>query len=89
MKNAKLYISVSADDITDVRVWIVDAKTGEQKELQPGVDYTLDFVQSRKERCQVCERSYPASEIVHRGSEQLCLSCDLDKYPIREEDIPF
>ena len=89
MTDAKLHISVSADDITDVRVWLVDAKTGEQKALQPGVNYTLEFVQHRTERCQVCERTYPASEIVRRGAEQLCLSCDLDKYPIRDDDIPF
>ena len=47
------------------------------------------FEQKRTERCQVCDKTYPPSEIVKRGQEQLCLSCDLDKYPLRDEDIPF
>ena len=45
--------------------------------------------QKRTERCKACDRTYPASEIVKRDSEQLCQQCDLDKYPIRPEDIPF
>ncbi len=89
MTDAKLHISVSADDIADVRVWLVDAKTGEHKELQPGVNYTLELVQKRTERCRVCDRTYPESEIVTRDGEQLCQQCDMDKYPIRDEDIPF
>lgn len=89
MKQAKLHISVSADDSTDVRVWLVDAKTGKQQELQPGVNYTLEFVQRRTERCGVCDRTYPASEIVQRAGEQLCQQCDWDRYPIRDDDIPF
>ena len=89
MTDAKLHISVSADDIADVRVWLVDGKTGQQQELQPGVNYTLEFVQKRTERCKVCDRTYPESEIVTRAGEQLCQQCDRDKYPIRPEDIPF
>ena len=45
--------------------------------------------QKRAERCQVCDRTYPASEIVTRDGEQLCQQCDKDKYPIRDEDIPY
>ena len=45
--------------------------------------------QERTERCQVCDRTYPPDEIVKREGEQLCLTCDLDKYPIRDEDIPY
>ena len=89
MKNAKLHISVSVDDIADVRVWLVDAKTGTQQELQPGVNYTVEFVEKRTERCALCGRTYPAREIVRRGSEKWCLSCELDKYPLLDEDIPF
>ena len=73
MKDAKLLISVSSDDITDVRVFLVDAKTGKQQELQPGVNYTVEFVQKRTERCKVCDRTYPASEIVARDGESLCV----------------
>jgi len=87
--DAKLHISVSADDIADVRVWLVDGKTGQQQELQPGVNYTVEFVQKRTERCKVCNRTYPESEIVKRDGEQLCQQCDRDKYPIRPEDIPY
>ena len=89
MTDAKLHISVSADDIADVRVWLVDGKTGQQQELQPGVNYTVEFVQKRTERCKVCNRTYPASEIVTRDGEQLCQQCDDDKYPIKPEDIPY
>ncbi len=89
MTDAKLHISVSADDIADVRVWLVDGKTGQQQELQPGVNYTVEFVQKRTERCKVCNRTYPESEIVKRDGEQLCQQCDRDKYPIRPEDIPY
>ena len=45
--------------------------------------------QKRTQRCHVCDKTYPPSEIVKREHEQLCQSCDLDKYPIRDEDIPF
>ena len=89
MRKGKLHISVSVDDITDVRVWMVDAKTGEQKELQPGVDYTLEFVQRMTERCQACDRTYRRCDMVVRGDEKFCVSCYLDKYPIQPEDIPF
>src|SRR5690348_13099909 len=44
----------------------------------------LSVEQKRTERCKVCDRTYPASEIVQRGSEQLCQQCDLDTYPIRD-----
>ena len=49
----------------------------------------LSVEQKRTERCKVCDRTYPASEIVKRNGEQLCRQCDLDKYPIRDEDIPY
>ena len=84
----RLHISVSVDDMA-VRVILVDAKTGEHQELQPVVDYIVEFVQKRTERCKECDRTYPESEIVTRNGEQLCQQCDLDKYPIRMEDIPF
>jgi hypothetical protein len=87
--HVQLHISVAVDNITNVRVWIVNAQTGEEKELSEGMHYTLGFAQRRTERCQVCERSYPASDIVRRGSEQLCIPCDMDRYPIQPEDIPF
>jgi hypothetical protein len=87
MRNGKLHISVSVDDFTDVRVWMVNTKTGEQKELQPDADYTLEFVRHKMERCQVCERTYPRCQMVVRGDKQLCLSCDQDT--IQPEDIPF
>ncbi len=49
----------------------------------------LSFEQQRTERCKACERTYPESEIVKRDGEQLCQQCDMDKYPIRDEDIPY
>ena len=49
----------------------------------------LSLEQKRTERCRECDRTYPDSEIVQRDGEQLCQQCDLDKYPVRPEDIPF
>jgi len=49
----------------------------------------LSVEQKRTERCRACDRTYPASEIVTRDGEQLCQQCDMDKYPIRDEDIPY
>jgi len=49
----------------------------------------LSVEQKRTERCKVCDRTYPASEIVTRDGEQLCQQCDDDKYPIKPEDIPY
>jgi len=49
----------------------------------------LSVEQKRTERCRVCDRTYPESEIVTRDGEQLCQQCDMDKYPIRDEDIPY
>ena len=49
----------------------------------------LSVAQKRTERCKVCDRTYPASEIVMRSGEHLCQQCDRDKYPIRDEDIPY
>ncbi len=43
-------------------------------------------VQPRTERCDICDRTYRSSEIVKRNGEQLCIYCNIDKYP---EDIPF
>jgi len=88
-KDTRLIVTVSVDDLTDVRVFLVDAKSGKQQELQPGVNYTIEFVQRRTERCQVCDRTYPASEIITHNGEQLCVLCDRDKYPLTWDDIPF
>ncbi len=49
----------------------------------------LSVEQKRTERCKVCDRTYPASEIVQRDGEHLCQQCDLDKYPLTWDDIPF
>ncbi len=49
----------------------------------------LSDEQKRTERCRVCDQTYPASEIVTRDGEHLCQQCDRDKYPIRDEDIPY
>ncbi len=46
-------------------------------------------VKARTERCDICQHTYPPSAIVKRTGEQLCHSCDADKYPIRDQDIPF
>ena len=46
-------------------------------------------VQPRTERCDSCDRTFRPSEIVKRDNEQLCFSCDADKYPLQDEDIPF
>ena len=52
-------------------------------------EYTVEYAQRRTERCAVCDLTYPPSEIVTRAGEQLCQSCDLNKYLIRDEDIPY
>ena len=49
----------------------------------------LCFEQERTERCTICDRTYPPSEIVIRDGAKLCEQCDDDKYPIKPEDIPF
>src|SRR2546426_7099445 len=38
----------------------------------------LSVEQKRTERCKVCDRTYPASEIVTQSGEQLCQQCDRD-----------
>ena len=43
----------------------------------------------RTERCDICQRTYTLSEIVKRDGEQLCRSCNADKYPLQDEDIPY
>ncbi len=82
----KLYITVVDGEVSEL--WY-DDENGIDCLLNERTDYTVFYEQKRTERCKVCDRTYPASEIVTRGSEQLCQQCDLDKYPIREEDIPF
>jgi len=49
----------------------------------------LSVEQKRTERCQVCDRTFPASEIITHNGEQLCVLCDRDKYPLTWDDIPF
>ena len=89
MKFPKLIVSVVEGDIADIRVFRVDGRSGKQKELQPVMDYTVVLEQRRTGRCEVCDKTYPLSEIVHTGDEVLCKSCVLDKYPIQPEDIPY
>jgi len=88
MKLPKLYIKIEVEDSEVIGVWYNDEK-GQPRQLNEGSDYSLMYCQKRTERCAACDRTYPASEIVKRDGEQLCESCDLDKYPIRPEDIPF
>ena len=88
VKAEKLYIIVEDGRVTEI--WYDDSDYDNQDYLlTEGTDYVVEYVQKRTERCQVCDRTYPASEIVTRDGEQLCQQCDLDKYPIRPEDIPF
>ena len=88
MKLPKLYIEIEIEDGEVTGVWYTD-ENGQDHLLNEGSDYSPLRYQKRTERCAVCKRTYPPSEIVKRDSEQLCQSCDLDKYPIRDEDIPF
>lgn len=55
---------------------------------EPG-DIRVIEVALRTERCSSCDRTYVPSEMHRREGEYLCNSCDWDKYPIRDEDIPF
>src|SRR5207248_1089829 len=50
---------------------------------------SLCVEQERTQRCEICDRTYPASEIIIRNGEQLCVWCHMDKYPLTEQDIPF
>ncbi len=63
--------------------------TPEPRLLREGKDYTVEYLERRTERCKVCDRTYPESEIVKRDGEQLCQQCDRDKYPLTWDDIPF
>ncbi len=81
-----LYIAVYRGEVKQV---IDETATPEPRLLQEGKDYTVEYIELRTERCRVCDQTYPASEIVRRGTEQLCQQCDLDANPIRLEDIPF
>ena len=81
-----LYIAVYRGEVKQV---IDETAKPEPKLLQEGKDYTVEYVEERTERCKVCDRTYPASEIVKRDGEQLCEQCDDDKYPIKPEDIPY
>jgi len=89
MGNKKLHIVMAHDVITILSVYLVDVKTGKQQLLQPGRNYTVEYVEKRTQRCKVCDQTYPESEIVRRNGEQLCKECDRDKYLILPEDIPF
>ena len=82
----KLFIDVEGGEVTGV--WYVD-DYGQDRLLAEGTDYVVEYYQKRTERCAVCDRTYPASEIVIRDGEQLCEQCDDDKYPIKPEDIPY
>jgi len=81
-----LYIAVYRGEVKQV---IDETHKPEPMLLREGKDYTVEYLEQRTERCRVCDQTYPASEIVTRDGEQLCQQCDLDKYPIRPEDIPF
>jgi len=67
--------------ITQLTVVLVD--------IAANILLNIAGVKARTERCDICQYTWPPSEIVKRDSEQLCRSCDLDKYQIRDEDIPF
>ncbi len=82
----KVYIEVEAGKVT--AVWYV-GDDGQDRLLTEGTDYAVEYYQKRTERCAVCDRTYPESEIVKRDGEQLCEQCDDDKYPIKPEDIPY
>jgi hypothetical protein len=82
----KIYIDVEKGKVTGV--WYVD-DDGQDRLLIEGRDYSVEYYLKRTERCAVCDRTYPASEIVIRDGEQLCQQCDEDKYLIKPEDIPF
>ena len=88
MKLPKLYIKIEVEDSEVIGVWYTD-ENGQDRLLTEGSDYSLMYFQKRTERCKVCDRMYPASEIVTRDGEQLCEQCDDDKYPIKPEDIPY
>jgi hypothetical protein len=88
MKLPKLYIKIEVEDGEVIGVWYTD-ENGQDCLLKEGSDYSLMYFQKRTERCKVCDRTYPASEIVKRDGEQLCEQCDDDKYPIKPEDIPY
>ena len=82
----KLYITVVDGKVSEI--WY-DDEYGIDRILNEGTNYVVRYERKRTERCAICDQTYPASEIVKRDGEQLCQSCDLDKYPIRDEDIPF
>jgi len=82
----KLYVTVIDGQVSGV--WY-DDEYGIDRLLNEGTDYVVCYEQKRTERCKVCDRTYPESEIVKRDGEQLCQQCDDDKYPIRPEDIPY
>ncbi len=81
-----LYIAIYRGVVKQV---IDETHEPEPKLLREGKDYTVEYLEERTERCMVCDRTYPASEIVTRASAKICESCDRDMYPLREEDIPF
>ncbi len=69
-------------------VWFVSGDGYWDRKLEKD-EYIVEYVQERTERCGICDRTYPASEIVKHKGEQLCFSCYRDKYPIRDKDIPY
>ncbi len=49
---------------------------------------------ARTERCDICQYTYPSSEIVRENDEKICGFCYFDKYQFEEQnlndtDIPF
>jgi formylmethanofuran dehydrogenase subunit E len=44
---------------------------------------------ARTERCDICQQTYPPSEIKEIGGERLCTSCYWDKHQSLDENIPL
>ncbi len=83
---AHYHIVIENGQVTSV--WYLSGDGYWDRELEKD-EYTVEYAQKRTERCRICDQMYPEWEIVTRDGEQLCLSCDRDKYPIRDEDIPY
>ena len=83
-----MFIQIIVENGAVASVWSISDDGMRERQLDRD-EYTVEYAQRRTERCAVCDRTYPPSEIVTRAGEQLCQSCDLNKYPIRDEDIPY
>jgi len=75
---------VEAEDEAEARQKALELRATEEP-----VEIHVLKVELRTERCSSCDRTYIPSEMHRREGEYLCVSCDRDKYPIRDEDIPF